>query len=113
MAEPVVNLELQPCSDERIRTASWDQLISGEQSRADQTGAGLEYPGLRLRICLLERNVPAEPRPTSTHCWFLQIVVGSVRAASTEPSRVGQFSSNRSDAGIEQVLLAEPRSEPH
>ena len=106
VAEPVVHLELEPCSGEDVDDRGGLELLARQQPAADEARVRVEQAGQCLGVRVPERDVAAEARADHPHRGAAEVVVAPVRRRARRAGRRrGRLRAPR--AGVVEVLLAE------
>jgi hypothetical protein len=70
MCEPVVHLELDPCSSEEVQALNGLEHLPSQQSAADRAGTRI-HQVLRIRMHPIEWEIPSEAGPYRSHLRIL------------------------------------------
>ncbi len=116
VAEPVVDLELDPCGRQHVERGGRQKALAREQLAADRPRIRLEHRRFRPTEALSQRNVAAEAGADAAHQRALQVVQGSVDAAPRAVRGVAglqdQLGAGRGQPGIGEIALPQPVANP-
>ena len=107
VAEPVVDLELDPGGREQVEGRRRLELLARQQLAADEAGVRLEERLRRLAGTCTERDVAAEAAAEAAHERVVQVVVGAVERARRQVALVPRDRGpvERPAARVLEVLL--------
>ncbi len=111
VAEPVVNLELEPRAGEDVHDRGGLELVAGEKLAADEARARLEQSRQLLGIRAVDRDVAAEAGADHPHRRLPEVVVAAVDRPRVVRAAV-RAGLRAAGARVVQVLLAQPCAEP-
>ena len=112
VAEPVVDLELDPGTREQVQGGRRLEGLPREQLSADQAWVRIEQPGELVRPGVLQRHIPPEPASDRAHQRVVEIVVGPVDRPRAEVAGLVGIRERgpveRPAAGVVEILLTQP-----
>ena len=110
VAEPVVDLELEPRAGEDVHDRGGLELVAREQLAADEARVRLEQARQLLGVRAVDRDVAAEAGADHPHRRLPEVVVAPVDRPGVVWAAVGA-GLRASGARVVEVLLAQPCAE--
>ncbi len=114
MAEPVVDLELDPRAGQEVERRRRLELLPREQLAADRPRVRIEERVRRLRVRVLQRDIPSEAAAEAAHQRIVQVVVRAVQRAGGLVALMRRHVRpvERPAPGVVEVLLPQPVAQP-
>ncbi len=111
VAEPVVDLELNPRRGEQVECGRGNEHAARQQIVGDQPRARVQQRSVRLRHCFGERDIPGKPCPCHSHARMREAVERTVSGSPALVAGIPVAGRPHAVAGVVKIVGAQPVAE--